>query len=102
MYTISKYDALQQMQYYTTIRKYKDEDGQIVSENRTNISLRYVYPKEMERVLSNNGFEILHVYKDWNKTVITNESYEMVYVCQKINNKQMALYRNQYLHETME
>jgi len=83
VYTISKYDALQQIQHYTTIRKYKNEDGQIVSENRTNISLRYVYPKEMERVLSNNGFEIIDIYKDWNKNAITNESYEMVYVCRK-------------------
>jgi len=33
------------------------------SENRPNISLRYVYPKEMERVLSNNGFEIIHILR---------------------------------------
>lgn len=83
LYTISHYDSLQQIQYYTTIRKYKNEEGLVVDENRTNISLRYVYPKEMERVLSSHGFEIVHVYKDWNKTAITNDSYEMIYVCQK-------------------
>ena len=84
LYTISHYDALEQIQHYTTIRKYKNSDGKIVNEKRTNISLRYVFPKEMERLLQANGFEIVHLYKDWNETSITSDSYEMIYVCRKI------------------
>ena len=84
LYTISHYDTLEQIQHYTTIRKYKNSDGKIVNEKRTNISLRYVFPKEMERLLQANGFEIVHLYKDWNETSITSDSYEMIYVCRKI------------------
>ncbi|WP_017471186.1 class I SAM-dependent methyltransferase [Amphibacillus jilinensis] len=84
VYTISNYDSLNQVQHYTTIRKYKNNDGEVVNENRTNISLRFVYPKEMERTLYTNGFKILNVYKDWDETPITNDSYSMIYVCEKI------------------
>lgn len=84
VFTISDYDALSQIQHYTTVRKFKDVDGRVVEEKRTNISLRYTYPQEMGRLLSENGFEILHVYKDWNETPISNDSYEMIYVCRKI------------------
>jgi len=84
VYTISNYDSINQIQHYKTIRKYKNTDGEIVNEKRTNIHLRYVFPKEMERILSVNGFEILHLYSDWKESPITNDSYEMIYVCRKI------------------
>lgn len=83
VYTISNYDSLNQVQHYTTIRKYKSHDGEVVNEKRTNISLRYVFPKEMERTLFMNGFDIINVYQDWNESPVTNESYEMIYVCKK-------------------
>ncbi|MFJ7666110.1 class I SAM-dependent methyltransferase [Lysinibacillus sp. NPDC097195] len=83
LYTISHYDALSQLQHYTTIRKYKNNDGQILDEKSTKISLRYVFPKEMERMLLNNGFEIVDVFQDWKETAVTNESYELIYVCKK-------------------
>ncbi|QDQ02453.1 class I SAM-dependent methyltransferase [Lysinibacillus fusiformis] len=83
VYTISNYDSLNQIQHYTTIRKYKNMDGEIIDEHKTNISLRYVFPKEMERILSANGFEIVHRYKDWKQAPLTNDSYEMIYVCKK-------------------
>ena len=84
VFTISNYDSLNQIQHYTTIRKYKNMDGEIINEKSTNISLRYVFPKEMERILFANGFEILYVYSDWKETPVTNDSYEMIYVCKKI------------------
>ncbi|WBL17095.1 class I SAM-dependent methyltransferase [Sutcliffiella sp. NC1] len=84
VYTISHYDSLQQIQHYTTIRKYKNKEGQIIDEKRTNISLRYVYPKEMERTLRLHGFEIINVYGDWKETPLTKDSHEMIYVCKKI------------------
>lgn len=84
IYTISNYDSLNQIQHNTTIRKYKNNEGIIIKEKRTNISLRYVFPKEMERILLSNGFAIVDVFKDWNETPVTNDSYEMIYVCKKI------------------
>ncbi|MGV3466061.1 MAG: class I SAM-dependent methyltransferase [Heyndrickxia sp.] len=83
VYTISNYDALNQIQHYITIRKYISENGEALDEKRTNIKLRYVFPKEMERVIRENGFEIVDIYKNWNEEPITNDSYQMVYVCRK-------------------
>ncbi|WP_047983485.1 class I SAM-dependent DNA methyltransferase [Ornithinibacillus californiensis] len=79
VYTISKYDSLQQIQHYTTIRRASDG-----MESITNISLRYVYPKELERLAKANGFRILHLYKDWNRSPLTEDSYEMICVLQKV------------------
>ncbi|REB07086.1 class I SAM-dependent methyltransferase [Sporosarcina sp. BI001-red] len=83
VYTLSNYDSLHQVQHNTTIRRYKNMDGKLLNEKRTNISLRYVFPKEMERTLFLNGFEIVNVYNDWNESPVTNDSYEMIYVCRK-------------------
>ncbi|MFJ7859140.1 class I SAM-dependent DNA methyltransferase [Peribacillus sp. NPDC097206] len=83
LYTISTYDSLSQVQHYTTIRKFVDQSGEVVDEQRTNIRLRYVFPKEMERILVSNGLEIVHIFEDWNETPVTNDSYGMVYVCRK-------------------
>ncbi|MBD8071565.1 class I SAM-dependent DNA methyltransferase [Bacillus sp. PS06] len=84
VYTISDYDSLQQIQHYITIRKYKNKEGEVIKEKRTNIRLRYVYPKEMERLLYANGFEIVNVYKDWNATPLSYDSNDMIYVCRKL------------------
>lgn len=58
--------------------------GEIIEEKKTNILLRYTYPREMERILSANGFEIVDLYQDWNETPITDDSTQMVYVCKKV------------------
>ncbi|WP_342772622.1 hypothetical protein [Oceanobacillus piezotolerans] len=84
VYTISKYDSLTQVQHNTTIRKFINKNEEVIDEVRTNICLRYVFPKEMERILYGNGFEIISVYKDWDETPISADSYQMIYVCKKI------------------
>lgn len=86
VYTISKYDSLNQIQHYTTIRRIKNELNLVIEEKKTNISLRYVYPKEMERLLAEHGFEIQHIYADWKETPVSNETYGMIYVCKKMAN----------------
>ena len=83
VYTISNYDPLEQIQHYTTIRKYMD-DSNVVEERKTNISLRYTYPKEMERLLTENGLDILHVFEDWKGSPLNVDSNEMIYVCRKV------------------
>lgn len=83
VYTISNYDPLNQIQHYITLRKYISDTGEVMDIKTTNIKLRYVFPKEMERLLKENGFEIIDVYKNWNEEPITNDSYQMVYVCRK-------------------
>jgi ubiquinone/menaquinone biosynthesis C-methylase UbiE len=84
MYTISTYHALSQIQHYETIRKVRDNAGMTIEEKSTQISLRYVFPKEMERLLSHHGFEIAHAYKDWKETPMDQDSGQMVYVCRKV------------------
>lgn len=84
VYTISRYDSLKQIQHYTTIRKYKNQSGNIIEKKLTNISLRYTYPLEMERLLKEHNLEIVNVYKDWKGTPLNSESDNMVYVCRKV------------------
>ncbi|WP_090991004.1 class I SAM-dependent methyltransferase [Bacillus sp. OV322] len=84
VFTISRYDSLRQIQNYATIRKYLNNEGKIIDEKRTNIRLRYVFPKEMERILLFNGLKIVNIFKDWKETPISNDSYELIYVCEKV------------------
>jgi len=77
VYTISEYDPIEQLQYYTTIRRIGEK------ETSSSITLRYTYPKEMERLLTEHGFKILHVYQDWKETPLSKDAYQMVYVCEK-------------------
>ncbi|MEO4052303.1 class I SAM-dependent methyltransferase [Solibacillus sp. CAU 1738] len=81
--TISHYDNLEQIQYYTTIRRYLNE-GNVINELKTRIKLRYVYPKEMERLLEQHQLQVKEVYSDWKKTPLHSKSYSMIYVCEKI------------------
>jgi hypothetical protein len=45
------------------------------------ISLRNSFPLEMERVLKDNGFEILQVNGDWDTNELNAKSTSMVYMC---------------------
>lgn len=83
MYTVSSYDAIAQVQLCTTIRRTKDEEGRIVKDHKSDISLRFTFPQEMERLLAETGFDILHSYGDWQGNVLTSDSHSMVYVAQK-------------------
>jgi ubiquinone/menaquinone biosynthesis C-methylase UbiE len=78
VYTMSNYDSLQQIQQYTTIRRTEGE-----GDNYTNISLRYTYPKEMERLAESNGFQIIGVYEDWQETPLSKESQNMIYILKR-------------------
>lgn len=81
--TISHYDNLEQIQHYTTIRRYIN-DGNLIKELKTRIKLRYVFPKEMERLLEKHSLQVKEVYSDWKKTPLHENSYSMIYVCEKI------------------
>ncbi|MFE7062521.1 class I SAM-dependent methyltransferase [Sutcliffiella sp. NPDC057660] len=78
VYTISEYDPIEQLQHYTTIRRMKE------SEASTRITLRYTYPKEMERLLTKHGFKILHVFQDLKETPLSKDAYQMVCICEKV------------------
>ncbi|MFE8702840.1 class I SAM-dependent methyltransferase [Cytobacillus sp. FJAT-54145] len=84
VYTISNYDSLKQIQHYKTIRKIKNNLDEMIGQKETNIYLRYTFPKELERLISQHSFEIIDIFQDWNEKPISNGSYEMVYVCRKV------------------
>jgi ubiquinone/menaquinone biosynthesis C-methylase UbiE len=79
VFTISEYDSLKQVQHYTTIRRARNG-----TESSTKISLRYVFPQEMQRLAEANGFRILNMFNDWKGAPITSESMEMICVFQKV------------------
>lgn len=53
----------------------------LIATEQDGISLRFSFPLEMERVLKDNGFDIIHVYGDWDKIELNAKSTSMVYVC---------------------
>ncbi|WP_216829537.1 class I SAM-dependent methyltransferase [Alkalihalobacterium elongatum] len=77
VYTVSQYDDVTQIQTYRTIRRRAEK------EDITQIQLRYVYPKEMERLLKDHGFTIIHQYGSWDQAPLTNKSSSMIYICKK-------------------
>lgn len=105
VYTSAAYDPILQLQHYTTIRRLSlsseanlsneaklSHQSNLSSEDKltgdqqeviTRITLRYVYPQEMARLLQSHGFEILDVYESWDKKPLTPACYSMIYVCRK-------------------
>lgn len=82
VYTSMEYDQAAQVQYYTTIRRFR-EGEQTVDERRTSIELRYTYPQELQRTLEANAFRLLHRYEGWTESPLLRECGTMVIVCQK-------------------
>ncbi|HDR7567676.1 MULTISPECIES: class I SAM-dependent methyltransferase [Bacillus] len=82
LYTELNYDSIQQIQHYITTRRFY-EDNTLVEELKTTIDLRYTYPQELERLLVENGFELLHIYNDWDGNELQEDCYSMVVVCRK-------------------
>lgn len=84
MYTISRYDAISQIQHCTTIRRTNNEQNYVEKEHTTDISLRFTFPQEMERLFAETGFDVVHVYGDWQEGPFTAKSHSMVYVLKKV------------------
>ena len=82
LYTEMTYDSIQQIQHYITTRRFYEGDT-LVEEIKTTIDLRYTYPQELERLLVANGFELLHIYNDWEGNELGEDCYSMVVVCRK-------------------
>lgn len=74
------YDHLTQILDCRTHRRIY-RDNTLIAEEQDGISLRYSFPREMERLIAANGFEIVQVYGDWDENELHAESVSMVYVC---------------------
>jgi SAM-dependent methyltransferase len=82
---MESYDHLTQVLTSTSKRVMAKTAQSPEETEEDSISLRYVFPQEMERLLYSSGFSILHSYGSWDKTPLNGDSKEMIYVCQKRN-----------------
>lgn len=80
--TIETYYPLTQILHCTSAREIL-KGTEVGSIEQDSISLRYVFPLEMERLLTQNGFAILETYSSWKKEPLETSSTEMIYVCIK-------------------
>ena len=57
------------------------ENGQLAYTENDSISLRFVYPMELYRLLDSHGFEPIHLYGSWKKDTFVKDSISMVVHC---------------------
>lgn len=84
-YEVDSYNPLTQILLSTSKREIYNDKGEVITIEKDSISLRYVFPLEMERLLEQNGFTIVNVFSSWGKAPLTNDSSEMIYVCKKVD-----------------
>lgn len=82
---IDKYDSVRQVKTETAYRRWTDAHGNEITRVAP-LSLRYVFPQEMEALLHYNGFEIAEQYGDVDLNPVTDESRYLIYICQKRRN----------------
>ena len=76
------YDAVRQVKVETAYRRWRDNEGREVVRVAP-LTLRYMFPQEMEVLLNHNGLEIVERYGDYDSSPLTNESRMQIYVCRK-------------------
>lgn len=76
------YDALRQVKTETAYRRWTDAEGKQITRVAP-LSLRYVFPQEMEALLHYNHFEVVEQYGDFDKSTVSNDSKQIIYICQK-------------------
>ena len=76
------YDYLQQLQHLHLYLDILDEQEHI-TRKKIQLTFRYFYPPELERILNMNGFEIEEIYGDFLKNPLTNSSVWMIIQARK-------------------
>ena len=76
------YDPIRQVKLETAYRRWVDVGGREI-EHVAPLSLRYVFPQEMEALLHYNGFTVFERYGGWDASLLTAASRLMVFVCGK-------------------
>jgi SAM-dependent methyltransferase len=77
-----EYDPIMQIQHYTFHEHWLTPDG-LQEKKKYSGALRYVFPQEMEALLSYNGFQVRSCYGSWLQEPLTATSRYMIYVCQR-------------------
>jgi ubiquinone/menaquinone biosynthesis C-methylase UbiE len=76
------YEHEKQLEHYITCYRWRDGLGSVVT-RETRISIRYVFPQELRTLLHYNGFELTHLFGDFDLTEFRADSPLMVCVCRK-------------------
>ncbi len=76
------YDPVRQVKVETAVRRWQDDTGKTIT-RKAPLSLRYIFPQEMEALLHYNGFKVEALYGDWDRAPLIADSRRMIYVCQK-------------------
>ncbi|MBE0670745.1 MAG: class I SAM-dependent methyltransferase [Anaerolineales bacterium] len=79
---IDEYDDFRQVKTETAYRRWTDASGKELLQVAP-LSLRYVFPQEMEALLHYGGFEIVEQYGDFDRGPVTKESGLITLVCKK-------------------
>ncbi len=77
------YDEVRQVRTETAHRRWVDANGETIEERIAPLSLRYIFPQEMETLLHYNGFEVVERYGGPDRSPLTDESSALIYVCRK-------------------
>lgn len=84
-YCTETYNPLTQILKCDSTREILNDKEEVIAVEKDSISLRFVFPQEMERLLKENKFIILNAFGSWDKIPLNVDSSEMVYVCKKIS-----------------
>jgi len=76
------YDPVRQVKLETAYRRWVDDSDQEILKVAP-LSLRYIFPQEMEALLYYNGFQVSEQFGDWDSSPLPNKSRLMIFVCQK-------------------
>ena len=76
------YDPIRQVMLETAYRRWTDDNGQECLKVAP-LSLRYIFPQEMEALLHYNGFRLLERFGNWDSSQVTDKSRRLIYICQK-------------------
>lgn len=75
-----RYDHDTQILYCVTQTELM-ENEQFIHTSSDSISLRYVYPMELRRLLDSHGFELMSLYGSWKKDDFKTDSISMIVHC---------------------
>ena len=79
VYSIQRYDALAQIIYWTSYRRWND--GERDHSKETHIACRFTHSQELEAFLHYNGFQVIQQYGDWDKQALSASSPSIISIC---------------------
>lgn len=77
------YDPVRQVKLETAYRRWVDDQDREILKVAP-LSLRYIFPQEMEALLHYNGFQVVERFGDWDKSPLAGDSRLIILVCRQV------------------